>query len=166
MEDETETFHSPNIALSPKTQPIPIVYGPKFRHPIVEKDEMEELSESYTCVISKFGKREYFDDEPHEKSEGMFLVSPVKWNIEEGATMFQAKDFLSFCYLCNKHLHGLDIFMYRGDKAFCSAECRSRQIMVDDHKEKYGNGVLVKSLDYSVSPCSAPVFFPAGVAAA
>ncbi|AEC10453.1 FCS-Like Zinc finger 3 [Arabidopsis thaliana] len=45
--------------------------------------------------------------------------------------------FLESCSLCRKHL-GLnsDIFMYRGDKAFCSNECREEQIESDEAKER------------------------------
>lgn len=46
-------------------------------------------------------------------------------------------DFLSKCFRCRRHLlQGKDIFMYRGDRAFCSQECRHQQIVVDDRKEK------------------------------
>ncbi|KAF8027936.1 hypothetical protein BT93_E0766 [Corymbia citriodora subsp. variegata] len=55
---------------------------------------------------------------------------------EEGFPVFQALDFLSSCHLCGKNLHGRDIYMYRGEKAFCSAECRSRQMMTDERKEQ------------------------------
>nr|CAD1817074.1 unnamed protein product [Ananas comosus var. bracteatus] len=41
--------------------------------------------------------------------------------------------FLEHCFLCNKKLsHGQDIYMYRGDRAFCSVECRCRQIYMDE----------------------------------
>ncbi|CAH8383707.1 unnamed protein product [Eruca vesicaria subsp. sativa] len=45
--------------------------------------------------------------------------------------------FLESCSLCRKHL-GLnsDIYMYRGDKAFCSNECREEQIEYDEAKER------------------------------
>ncbi|KAF3577819.1 hypothetical protein DY000_02035989 [Brassica cretica] len=45
--------------------------------------------------------------------------------------------FLESCSLCRKHI-GLnsDIFMYRGDKAFCSKECREEQIESDEAKER------------------------------
>ncbi|KAE8675055.1 Oligouridylate binding protein 1B isoform 1 [Hibiscus syriacus] len=49
---------------------------------------------------------------------------------------YPTSDFLSSCHLCKKKLHGKDIFMYRGEKAFCSSECRSTQIMVDERKEQ------------------------------
>ncbi|MED6194797.1 zinc-finger of the FCS-type, C2-C2 [Stylosanthes scabra] len=40
--------------------------------------------------------------------------------------------FLSFCYTCNKHLDQTqDIFIYRGEKAFCSPECRHKEMVLD-----------------------------------
>ncbi|XP_010498679.1 PREDICTED: uncharacterized protein LOC104776336 [Camelina sativa] len=48
-----------------------------------------------------------------------------------------AEDFLRSCSLCKRHLvPGRDIYMYRGDRAFCSLECRQQQITVDERKEK------------------------------
>ncbi|KAK3430166.1 hypothetical protein EUGRSUZ_E01696 [Eucalyptus grandis] len=45
--------------------------------------------------------------------------------------------FLQSCFLCNKPLgFNSDIFMYRGDTAFCSKECRQEQIELDEAKEK------------------------------
>uniref|UniRef100_A0A0A9G669 FLZ-type domain-containing protein n=1 Tax=Arundo donax TaxID=35708 RepID=A0A0A9G669_ARUDO len=44
-----------------------------------------------------------------------------------------AASFLQRCTLCHKELaEGRDIYMYRGDKAFCSVECRCRQIFMDE----------------------------------
>ncbi|CAH8313187.1 unnamed protein product [Eruca vesicaria subsp. sativa] len=46
-------------------------------------------------------------------------------------------DFLRTCSLCNRILcHRRDIYMYRGDNAFCSLECREKQIMLDERKVK------------------------------
>jgi hypothetical protein len=86
---------------------------------------VDELSESYTCVISHFGnnltkKRVYFDDKLSGVvndfsacvvSTGVFSASPE--SVGEVGRDFWASDFLSSCYLCNKQLQGLDIFMYR-----------------------------------------------------
>nr|ACG46758.1 hypothetical protein [Zea mays] len=45
--------------------------------------------------------------------------------------------FLDACFLCRKPLAGnRDIFMYRGDTAFCSDECRSAQMAADEAAEK------------------------------
>ncbi|KAJ0988383.1 hypothetical protein J5N97_006739 [Dioscorea zingiberensis] len=45
--------------------------------------------------------------------------------------------FLKACGLCKRRLGpGRDIFMYRGEMAFCSLECRQQQINYDERKEK------------------------------
>ncbi|KAK2970009.1 hypothetical protein RJ640_008349 [Escallonia rubra] len=44
--------------------------------------------------------------------------------------------FLKSCYLCNKRLcPDKDVYMYRGDQGFCSVECRTRQIYLDEIRE-------------------------------
>ncbi|CAN8318493.1 unnamed protein product [Cochlearia groenlandica] len=49
----------------------------------------------------------------------------------------EEQHFLESCSLCRKSLgRNTDIFMYRGDKAFCSKECREEQIVSDEAKEK------------------------------
>ncbi|VAI56321.1 unnamed protein product [Triticum turgidum subsp. durum] len=77
----------------------------------------------------------------------------------------RADDFLSRCCLCNKRLDGLDIYMYRGEKAFCSSECRCHQMLMDDRAENCGSEAL-RANSYSASPCSAPMSFSPSVAAA
>ncbi|PIN12054.1 hypothetical protein CDL12_15343 [Handroanthus impetiginosus] len=45
--------------------------------------------------------------------------------------------FLDHCFLCKqKLLPGKDIYMYKGDKGFCSVECRCRQIFMDEEESK------------------------------
>ncbi|KAL0330305.1 UNVERIFIED_CONTAM: FCS-Like Zinc finger 10 [Sesamum radiatum] len=41
-----------------------------------------------------------------------------------------------FCYSCQKKLDGEDIYMYRGEKPFCSYSCRSQEIEIDEEMEK------------------------------
>ncbi|CAL4982854.1 unnamed protein product [Urochloa decumbens] len=42
-----------------------------------------------------------------------------------------ACSFLQRCFLCRRELaDGRDIYIYRGDRAFCSEECRCRHILV------------------------------------
>ncbi|KAH6779235.1 hypothetical protein C2S52_010472 [Perilla frutescens var. hirtella] len=107
--------------------------------------EMEE----YTCVISHVGKnlvkkREYFDAEILGANDGCVGVVTAA---------FAEADFLSSCVLCQKKLHGLDVFMYRGDKAFCSTECRHKQISIDEQKDKCHSKARAR-MKHSVSPCS------------
>ncbi|KAD7117204.1 hypothetical protein R6Q59_006211 [Mikania micrantha] len=45
--------------------------------------------------------------------------------------------FLEACTLCSKPLgHNSDIYMYRGNKPFCSQECRQEQIENDEAGER------------------------------
>ncbi|PRQ36995.1 putative Zf-FLZ domain-containing protein [Rosa chinensis] len=187
MTDLSSPKEIPMSAKSPKSSPIPIVSAAKpaanFRGGLVVEKQLQgvvvdELSESYTCVISHFGnnltkKRVYFDDKLSgvvndcsdcEVRSGVFSASPL--SVGEVGREFWSSDFLSSCYLCKKQLQGLDIFMYRGEKAFCSTECRDKHIRSDNYKEKC-RSEAIKSLDYSVSsPCSSPLVFSAGVAVA
>eukprot|EP00268_Persea_americana_P052225 TRINITY_DN58411_c0_g1_i1.p1 TRINITY_DN58411_c0_g1~~TRINITY_DN58411_c0_g1_i1.p1 ORF type:complete len:246 (+),score=34.28 TRINITY_DN58411_c0_g1_i1:319-1056(+) len=93
---------------------------------------------------------------------GMFFASPPGFIDEIPAT--HKADFLSSCYLCRKKLHGKDIYMYRGEKAFCSTECRNRQIVSDERKEKCGSEAS-KTSDSSLYYDSGRLFSPGVVAA-
>ncbi|ONM29404.1 FCS-Like Zinc finger 10 [Zea mays] len=46
-----------------------------------------------------------------------------------------AGDFLSSCFACKKKLEGNDIYIYRGEKAFCSANCRDQEIQLEEEAE-------------------------------
>uniref|UniRef100_A0A0E0CMR3 FLZ-type domain-containing protein n=1 Tax=Oryza meridionalis TaxID=40149 RepID=A0A0E0CMR3_9ORYZ len=49
--------------------------------------------------------------------------------------------FLQRCFLCRKELaDGKDIYMYRGDRAFCSVDCRCKQIFMDEDAAAGGGG--------------------------
>ncbi|CAL5184689.1 unnamed protein product [Lathyrus oleraceus] len=67
---------------------------------------------------------------------GVFRRSPPTQTFLEAEPSFLTLDFLNSCHLCKMNLDGKDIFMYRGEKGFCSTECRSKQIMMDERKEK------------------------------
>ncbi|KAJ1282283.1 hypothetical protein BS78_03G040000 [Paspalum vaginatum] len=49
-------------------------------------------------------------------------------------------DFLSSCFTCKKKLEGNDIYIYRGEKAFCSANCRDQEIQLDEEAENNTTG--------------------------
>jgi len=95
------------------------------------------MSEDYTCVISRGPNprtRHIFDDCIVE-SCGDVLVGKMDKGAgaadDGGAAV--ASGFLSSCHACNKQLgHGSDIFIYRGDKAFCSSECRYQEMLFDE----------------------------------
>ncbi|CAN4095110.1 unnamed protein product [Withania somnifera] len=56
--------------------------------------------------------------------------------------------FLSTCGLCNRRLPpSRDIYMYRGNTAFCSMECRELQMKKDERQEKSKLLVLQKKIE-------------------
>ncbi|GMI97857.1 hypothetical protein like AT5G20700 [Hibiscus trionum] len=93
-----------------------------------------------------------------ENSSSNLIVVNSGKNFEVEDVRFPTSDFLSCCYLCRKQLHGRDIYMYRGEKAFCSSECRSRQILMDERKEQCRSEV---SRSYN----SGEIFFSTGILA-
>jgi hypothetical protein len=104
-------------------------------------DEME-LFEDYTRVITHGPNprtTHIFDDCIVESCCGVMGLSGSKK--ETGSpvtrsTSYSTESFLSFCYTCRKNLdHGADIFIYRGEKAFCSSECRYEEIISDEGME-------------------------------
>jgi hypothetical protein len=130
MTDLSHKISANSAVVSPRSTPIPIVSSAKaaanFRGPVSDKErdeEVDELSESYTCVISHLGsnvveKRVYFDDKLNGAAcvvsdSGVIVFSASPVNIGEARMEFWTTDFLSSCYLCKKQLQGLDIFMYR-----------------------------------------------------
>ncbi|VVB09016.1 unnamed protein product [Arabis nemorensis] len=105
-----------------------------FSSCLSEEDYMEEMSEDYTCITAHganpktthiYGDRVL---ECHAKEDD---ITEKLFKTELGST-FPSDHFLNLCNFCNKKLDvGEDIYMYR-EKAFCSAECRSEEIMIDE----------------------------------
>ncbi|XP_019168003.1 PREDICTED: protein MARD1 isoform X2 [Ipomoea nil] len=84
-------------------------------HSCLSASEME-LSEDYTCVISC--------SEP-KKGNGLVFTNR--------SMSYPSQNFLSFCHTCKNNLGlGKDIYMYRGEKAFCSIDCRDREMMLEE----------------------------------
>ncbi|KAK2404812.1 FCS-Like Zinc finger [Trifolium repens] len=102
-----------------------------------------ELSEDYTRVISHGPNprtTHIFDNCIIESScfDVGFSVS-VKENeyCFSHLTCYPSESFLSKCFHCKKNLEqGKDIFMYRGEMAFCSNECRSQGMLLEEGKLK------------------------------
>ncbi|XP_027354528.1 FCS-Like Zinc finger 10-like [Abrus precatorius] len=109
-----------------------------------------EHSEDYTCVISHgpnpktthiFGdcilethsnafKNHFKNEEKEVNPGGDRLESP-------NPNPYPSSDFLSFCHHCNRKLEdGKDIYIYGGEKAFCSLTCRAMEIMIDEELEE------------------------------
>ncbi|XP_065864346.1 FCS-Like Zinc finger 8-like [Euphorbia lathyris] len=79
-----------------------------------------ELSEDYACVIS-YG--------PNPKTIHIYDNYVLSDKPESSPS---PKSFLSFCHTCQKNLEQKnDIFIYRGDEAFCSEGCRYTKMVLD-----------------------------------
>ncbi|GMH02410.1 hypothetical protein Nepgr_004249 [Nepenthes gracilis] len=107
---------------------------------IGESLSIEEMAlyEDYTCVISHG---------PNPRTTRIFGNSVVESCFGAAGSPAARKNvgfswsenlsplpdnFLSCCHLCKKQLgHGKDIYMYRGEKAFCSQECRCQEMLFD-----------------------------------
>ncbi|CAO2841661.1 unnamed protein product [Amaranthus hypochondriacus] len=107
----------------------------------IEDEMMEEEFTYVTCHgANKSTTRVYYcgNEFAHQpkicNKIGVFNISSPANFLDEFCD--SESDFLSSCCWCKKGLHGKDIYMYRGEKAFCSEECRQRQIMKDERKDK------------------------------
>ncbi|KAH1115494.1 hypothetical protein J1N35_008872 [Gossypium stocksii] len=143
MTDSTHTHQSICFAPSPRSTPVPIVSSVKAAPSFgggFDSEKFDELSDNDTCVISHFGdnliKNQFaFGDDNKNCSGFTAASSPRKNNMGQFKREFWSDGFLTSCHLCKKELHGLDIFMYRGEEGFCSADCRDKQIRSDDPKQ-------------------------------
>ncbi|XP_022150297.1 protein MARD1-like [Momordica charantia] len=93
-----------------------------------------EVCEEYTCVRTHGANAKIthiFDN----------CVVNTKSFVDSGSqkSMAVAKNknaFLSFCYTCKNHLQQTnDIYIYRGEKAFCSNECRYQEMLLDEEED-------------------------------
>ncbi|EPS61645.1 hypothetical protein M569_13152, partial [Genlisea aurea] len=67
---------------------------------------------------------------PHLTSAAMKSPAPVR-SISDHRPSY----FLDCCYLCRRALESnADIYMYRGNTAFCSEECRQEEMDRDEAK--------------------------------
>ncbi|CAN6439727.1 unnamed protein product [Victoria cruziana] len=101
-----------------------------------------EMSEDYTCVITHGPNPRTTHIYGDRIIESCGIGSPACSRKEQPAfadrrEVYPSHRFLSFCYACKRKLGEKDdIFMYRGEKAFCSSECRYQEILFDEGMEK------------------------------
>lgn len=79
------------------------------------------------------------DDQTKDVMVGMVMSPhPQNQTTNPSHVIIHTPHFLRTCGLCKCHLApGRDIYMYRGDTAFCSLECREEQMKQDQRKEKW-----------------------------
>ncbi|KAL1531309.1 FCS-Like Zinc finger 13-like [Salvia divinorum] len=123
-------------------------------------------SKSYTKVYSaetgrSGDERSPFRIESGKKSNrsSVFHISPAR-GVEAGG--FPTAEFLSRCDLCQKKLHGKDIYI--GEKAFCSSDCRYTQMVMDERKDKC-SAKASKPTEVAVSSYANGKMFTTGILA-
>ncbi|TKV94026.1 hypothetical protein SEVIR_9G249200v4 [Setaria viridis] len=104
--------------------------SPQGRRCLMMSPTEMEASEDYTRVIARGGPNprttHIFDDRVVVDGSGGFSI---------GAGGEDDESFLRWCHGCSKDLgQGKDIFMYRGEMAFCSHECRYREMLLFDEE--------------------------------
>ncbi|KAL0558580.1 hypothetical protein IC582_003157 [Cucumis melo] len=145
---------SPKLNSPRRPAPIPITFSPEEDD---EGEELDNLEENYTYVTTRgpyeSSTRVYYD--------GGLVVgqkSPPTPVPSDQTPPRRTPDFLRSCHLCDKNLEGKDIYMYRGEMAFCSTECRSSQIMKDEKKERCRSEARSGTETVSESPYNRGIF--------
>ncbi|KAL6222963.1 hypothetical protein ACLB2K_006353 [Fragaria x ananassa] len=77
----------------------------------------------------------------HEQHRFLAMLSPrtnsSNHRRNSDSDLVETAHFLRTCGLCKRSLaSGRDLYMYRGDTAFCSLECREQQMKQDERVEK------------------------------
>ncbi|KAG2693677.1 hypothetical protein I3760_08G108300 [Carya illinoinensis] len=109
-------FGSPSSVIQTKHSPRVVTVN-------LSVSEME-LSEDYTCVICRG---------PFPRTTHIFDDCIVEtYSSLPGEPSSSSENFLSFCFTCKKTLEQTeDIYIYRGEKAFCSHKCRHQEMLLD-----------------------------------
>ncbi|KAB2004998.1 hypothetical protein ES319_D11G239400v1 [Gossypium barbadense] len=77
----------------------------------------------------------------------MDVRGPIISNDSGRSPVAETAPFLRFCCLCNRRLApARDIYMYRGDTAFCSEIFREQQMKLDERQRRL-NMVAAKKQD-------------------
>lgn len=108
-------------------------------------------SEDYTCVVSRGPNprtTHIFGDRVFEFQVEQLM--PIDSKGDDSMSLPVEVGVMSFCSFCSEKLkEGKDIYIYQGDKAFCSTECREN--FMEDEME--GEPVIY----HPASPRSSPL---------
>ncbi|KMZ61639.1 hypothetical protein ZOSMA_50G00590 [Zostera marina] len=98
-----------------------------------------ERKQSYMALQKKSDKKLFEDDDDEQ--------------VEENRVPKYYHCFLESCFLCEIQLDcDDDIFMYKGEMAFCSEECREQQMELEELNERRRRrGILKKRSTVKIS---------------
>ncbi|KAF0899717.1 hypothetical protein E2562_022563 [Oryza meyeriana var. granulata] len=138
----------------------------------------EEEADEATELEFMNGREEEEDAAVEEASYGWFGVgaaagmradllaayraraAPALAGLRRNSADFSAVEttaFLRACGLCNRRLGpGRDTFMYKGEAAFCSLECRQQHITHEEWKEKRALAIATAAAAAAPQPPSMP----------
>ncbi|XP_051199348.1 FCS-Like Zinc finger 7 [Lolium perenne] len=89
---------------------------------------MGEVAHTDVAVVSSS-----FSPPVKEEEERYVQVGSRFFRMKNTGGAMTRPHFLDACFLCKKSIsRDRDIFMYRGDAAFCSEECRQEQMCMDE----------------------------------
>ncbi|KAD4386200.1 hypothetical protein R6Q59_009450 [Mikania micrantha] len=142
-----------------------MILGKRHRPPIKRTTSMTEFTLDFTSPVAVPGAgNNNKSQSPYDPNHQITVNPPPSTTLDHryltttlsprnhrrnSADYSETPHFLTVCRLCNRRLiSGRDIFMYRGDSAFCSFECRQEQMNQDEKKDKPLKPVSVGS-EYS-----------------
>ncbi|XP_020586705.1 uncharacterized protein LOC110028964 [Phalaenopsis equestris] len=138
-----------------------MLMGKRPRTPIKRTTSLKELSPDLSAATSP---AEILPPPPLAElwRDGKLPPSPaprrgLKRRCSGDPSVAEAAPFLTACGLCKRSLGpGFDTFMYRGEVAFCSSECREKQITIDEKKgrKKCSSPAIVKKAELPPPPKS------------
>ncbi|XP_041015880.1 FCS-Like Zinc finger 5-like [Juglans microcarpa x Juglans regia] len=128
-----------------------MLLGKRQRHPMKRTTSMTEITFDLNTGAVDGASASPPSTDPHnplnfqgqpggglDHQRLLAIVSPR--NLRRSSADFvetTSANFLRSCSLCKRRLvPSRDIYMYRGDTAFCSLECRQQQMNQDERSEK------------------------------
>ncbi|KAG8084971.1 hypothetical protein GUJ93_ZPchr0010g10147 [Zizania palustris] len=121
--------HPADLGKFPATGSLPASIGCQRQYIGSVSATEVERSEDYTRIIAHG---------PNPKTTHIFgdcILEPCTESYLLVKLSDSGEELRRFCSSCKKKLDGNDICFYRGDKAFCSGDCRDQEIPVEDEEE-------------------------------
>ncbi|CAL9156084.1 FCS-Like Zinc finger 5-like [Musa acuminata AAA Group] len=138
-----------------------ILLGKRTRQPMRRTTSMTEFSleDVAAAAEGREGIRRHHKCQHRERRRGPEDEGPPRivqrWSFGDLGTMETTTKFLMACGFCNRCLGpGFDTFIYRGEIAFCSLECRQNKINQDEIRDKHLRSKKTNAASTAVSETS------------